>query len=488
MMVQHQVATVPVCRTKDACDADVWQDEHCKGTSTLRLWDNTKQQSSRQSRETEEVLQRLKFDRVAESAVSQQRRISVCSTRTPWGATSHRWRNLSIAQKYPYEVIQKKRCISTGLETKSDRQSNSHAGVQDILSTKLREENQQLRMNHDSKHQWDWHWSQGRRTTKTGDGTGAGARRGKRNHSMEVATVWRSTRRIWTNTGTTSPLGVNSEQEEDSGQTTNEIGVQTLVLTLVSRTPTVQQPESRKSSRWRKHWRSSNPEWRCAVPKVRLRHVKVQQAESEVLINRNSCSIHSRRSIVSASEMSHEWREVSLKIDRATAVTMSRRGARGHITKRKDETFHTTTLTTHHQTPQRSTTQHSTSWRSATDAILLGHREHTGGSRSGHPRYTRADYDQEAVGGSTSRARAHDTSHRHKLWTRVATKQPGSGVRVQSTRSMLAEQGCRAPKHPYMEAHPQHHLCFILFCKIIFHFFDVFIFLKNLFVSIIIIF
>ena len=32
------------------------------------------------------------------------------------------------------------------------------------------------------------------------------------------------------NTGTTSPLGDNSEQEEDSGQTTNEIGVQTLVL------------------------------------------------------------------------------------------------------------------------------------------------------------------------------------------------------------------------------------------------------------------
>ena len=55
--------------------------------------------------------------------------------------------------------------------------------------------------------------------------------------------------------------------------------------------------------------------------------------------------------------------------------------ARGHITKRKDETIHTTTWMTHHQTPQHSTTQHSTSWRSATDAILPGHREHTGGSR-----------------------------------------------------------------------------------------------------------
>ena len=47
--------------------------------------------------------------------------------------------------------------------------------------------------------------------------------------------------------------------------------------------------------------------------------MKVQQAESEVLINRNSCSIHSQRSVVSASEMSHEWCEVSLKIDRATS-------------------------------------------------------------------------------------------------------------------------------------------------------------------------
>ena len=48
--------------------------------------------------------------------------------------------------------MQKKRCISTGLERKSDRQSSTHAGVQEILSTKLREEIQQLRMNHDSKH------------------------------------------------------------------------------------------------------------------------------------------------------------------------------------------------------------------------------------------------------------------------------------------------------------------------------------------------
>ena len=55
--------------------------------------------------------------------------------------------------------------------------------------------------------------------------------------------------------------------------------------------------------------------------------------------------------------------------------------ARGPKTKRKDKTIHTTTWMTHHQTPRRNTTQHGTSWRSATDAILLGHREHTGGSQ-----------------------------------------------------------------------------------------------------------
>ena len=151
------------------------------------------------------------------------------------------------------------------------------------------------------------------------------------------------------------------------------------------------------------------------MPRVRLRRVKVQQAESEVLINRNSCSIHSRRSVVSVSEMSHEWCEVSLKIDRATAVTMSRRGARGHITKRKDATIHTTTGTMHHQTPQRSTTQHSTSWHSADRCHTAWASGAHGWVPAGHPRYTRADCDQEAVGGSTSRARARDTSHRHKL-------------------------------------------------------------------------
>ena len=61
---------------------------------------------------------------------------------------------------------------------------------------------------------------------------------------------------------------------------------------------------------------------------------------------------------MSANEMSHEWCEVSLKIDKATAVTMSRRGARGHSTKRTDGIFYRPCMrrtTTHHDAAQLST-------------------------------------------------------------------------------------------------------------------------------------
>ena len=88
----------------------------------------------------------------------------------------HENTTLSIAQKNSCKVIQKKRCIST----------NTHAGVQETLSTKLREEIQQLRMNHDSKHREIDTEVEG---PKMGDGTGVGVRRGKRNRLMEFGTV-----------------------------------------------------------------------------------------------------------------------------------------------------------------------------------------------------------------------------------------------------------------------------------------------------------
>ena len=75
--------------------------------------------------------------------------------------------------------------------------------------------------------------------------------------------------------------------------------------------------------------------------------------------------------------VSHEWCEVSLKIDRATVVSMSRRGVREHSTKRNDGTFH----------------------RPGWSITRVGPGQ--------HPRYTRADFGQEAVGGSTTTTRAH---------------------------------------------------------------------------------
>ena len=120
---------------------------------------------------------------------------------------------------------------------------------------------------------------------------------------------------------------------------------------------------------------------------------------------------------MSANEMSHEWCEVSLKIDKDTAVIMSRRGARGHSTKRTGGIFHRPCMATHHNTPRRSTTQHSTSWRSATDAILLGHREHTGGSRQdthGTPVLTTVRRPWVAQLHEHARANARDTQREHQ--------------------------------------------------------------------------
>ena len=51
-------------------------------------------------------------------------------------------------------------------------------------------------------------------------GLGVGARRRKRNHSMGLGTVLKLTRKIWTNTKTSEPLGVNPVQLKSSRQTT----------------------------------------------------------------------------------------------------------------------------------------------------------------------------------------------------------------------------------------------------------------------------
>ena len=120
---------------------------------------------------------------------------------------------------------------------------------------------------------------------------------------------------------------------------------------------------------------------------------------------------------MSANEMSHEWCEVSLKIDKDTAVIMSRRGARGTQYKTYWRHIPQTVYATHHNTPRRSTTQHSTSWRSATDAILPGHREHTGGSRQdthGTPVLTTVRRPWVAQPHEHARANARDTQREHQ--------------------------------------------------------------------------
>ena len=78
---QHQVP-VPVCQTKDAGDSDVRQDDQWSShrPSTLQRNEDIAVVRQHQAtviqtvRETEEVLQRLKFDRVADVAVETQRR------------------------------------------------------------------------------------------------------------------------------------------------------------------------------------------------------------------------------------------------------------------------------------------------------------------------------------------------------------------------------------------------------------------------------
>ena len=130
--------------------------------------------------------------------------------------------------------------------------------------------------------------------------------------------------------------------------------------------------------------------------------------------------------------VSHEWCEVSLKIDRATVVSMSRRGVREHSTKRTDGIIHR---------PCMRTTTH----RPAQHELALCDRCHTawasgahGWVPAGHPRYTRADFGQEAVGGSTTTTRARkrhatrDTQCEHQV---CCSSERDCGTRVVNTET-----------------------------------------------------
>ena len=135
---------------------------------------------------------------------------------------------------------------------------------------------------------------------------------------------------------------------------------------------------------------------------------------------------------MSARVVSHKWCEVSLKIDRATVVSMSRRGVREHSTKRTDGIIHR---------PCTRTTTH----RPAQHELALCDRCHTawasgahGWVPAGHPRYTRADFGQEAVGGSTTTTRARkrhatrDTQCEHQV---CCSPERDCGTRVVNTET-----------------------------------------------------
>ena len=113
--------------------------------------------------------------------------------------------------------------------------------------------------------------------------------------------------------------------------------------------------------------------------------------------------------------------------------------------------------------PQHTTTQHN----SAQHELALCDRCHTawasgahGWVPAGHPRYTRADYGQEAMGGSTSRART-------RIRTRHAVRTPTvlNTVTGGDQRAWWRNTGAGHPnvaRHLYMKAYPQQVHKFIL--------------------------
>ena len=100
--------------------------------------------------------------------------------------------------------------------------------------------------------------------------------------------------------------------------------------------------------------------------------------------------------VVTASEVSHRWCEVSPETEEGCGRKPS---------KCNEETIHhdsTTTCTTHHLS--------HTSKQAGAGALMAQHPAWmiTRVGPGQHPRYTRANFDQEAVGGSVSRPQPRD--------------------------------------------------------------------------------
>ena len=250
------------------------------------------------------------------------------------------------------------------------------AGVQETLSTKLREEIQQLRMNHDSKH----------REIDTEVKAKEPRREMEQVLELDEANEiirWSS----WPCEGRPEGSGRTQEQPALLVSIPNRRRIQDdkrnrCADACVNSGITHGRPYSSP--------RAGNPvvEGSIEDPRILSGDVQCQRSDWDVWgsnkLNQR-CWLAEAVAAFTVGDQSSQrvrWATSGAKcLSRSTGPQPWPCRARGHTTKRKDETIQTTTWTTHHQTPQRSTTQHSTSWRSATDATLPGHREHTGGSR-----------------------------------------------------------------------------------------------------------
>ena len=186
---------------------------------------------------------------------------------------------------------------------------------------------------------------------------------------MELTTVRRLTRRIWTSAGTASPLGVNPEQAESSGQT-SEIGVKTLETCEEA---TCWNGDLDQLKQLQQSQSNGDRVSECNEPQV-VRDSEGQQG-------------HSRNHFEEVCQTEPD----KCKDDRT------------HRHDADDAPPDTTTQHTPAQHEWALCDRCHTAWASGAHVCVP----------AGHPRYTRADFDQEAVGGSTARARARGTGHRH---------------------------------------------------------------------------
>ena len=130
-----------------------------------------------------------------------------------------------------------------------------------------------------------------------------------------------------------------------------------------------------------------------------LQHPQSNQRPHDQLMQRSSCLRSSQQKVQPRSRM-----EISRGSQVVRGFLEDRQDhRRNHVEGNPTNVTSGLLAETTQQRVRRTTThqQLSTSWRSAAEASWT--QQHTGASRQGHPRYTRADFGQEAVGGSTSR-------------------------------------------------------------------------------------